>query len=89
MLVGNGTAEGDHEWNSYDVNVWMDLECRNEVIIGNDLNTFISYDKNILFEKRIDGNFMFDATRLGFDCNMFVTDYQSNLIDTVYLWIYS
>ncbi|MBU2100776.1 hypothetical protein KKB11_06095 [Candidatus Micrarchaeota archaeon] len=79
-------GDGDHEWNSADINVWMDLECRNEVIIGNDLNTFVYYDKNVLFEKRIDANFMLKLVPISFDCNMFVTDYQSNLTDTVYLY---
>jgi hypothetical protein len=88
IIKGIYGSDGYHEINSFDVNVWMDLECKNEVIIANDLNTFIHYDKNILFEKRIDGNFMYNLARTAVDCNISVLDKQSNLIDTVYLWTY-
>jgi hypothetical protein len=58
----------------------MSLECRNTVEIGVDLNSLVSYDKNILFEKTIDANYRTDNN----DCNIVVIDKQSGLWDANY-----
>jgi len=68
------------ERNIYDINVMMDLKCMHEIKIGKDINSLISFDKNILFEKTIDANYRTD----NFDCNITVIDKQSNLVDINY-----
>ena len=73
------------ERNIFDVNVRMDLECMHEIEIGKDINSLLSFDKNILFEKTVDANYRTD----NFDCNIFVLDKQSNLMDVNYFLPFS
>jgi hypothetical protein len=68
------------EVNVYDVNARMDLQCRKKIENGKDLNTLVLYEKNILFEKTVDANYRTDNS----DCNIFVIDKQSNLLDANY-----
>ena len=64
----------------FDINVFFTLKCRHYVEIGIDLNSLASYDKNVLFEKTIDANFNSFTN----DCNIFVIDKQSGLMDINY-----
>ncbi len=81
-LVSTTNDPGANEWeeNIFDINVGMNLECMYEVLIGIDLNSLASYNKNILFEKTVDANY----NMLNGDCNLFVLDKQSNLMDVNY-----
>jgi len=64
----------------FDVNVYFDLMCQHHIEIGIDLNSLASFDKNVLFQKRIDANF----NSITNDCNLFVLDLDSNLMDVNY-----
>lgn len=64
----------------FDINVYFDLKCQHHLEIGIDLNSLVSYDKNVLLQKRIDANFNTSAN----DCNLFVLDLDSNLMDVNY-----
>ncbi|MFH1895565.1 MAG: hypothetical protein ABIJ74_03250 [archaeon] len=76
--TGPATSSGTGwQRNVYDVNVRLDLKCIQSIVIGNDINSLISYDKNVLFEKTVDANYNSVTT----DCNIFVIDKQSNMID--------
>ncbi len=84
ITIQNIIANQSHsigERNVYDVNVRMDLICSKKIKIGLDLNSLVSYDKNILFEKRVDANYSSPPYN---DCNIFVMDLQSGLKDINY-----
>ncbi len=68
------------ERNVFDINIGMTLKCMHQIEIGIDLNSLASYDKNILFEKTVDANFNSSTN----DCNVFVIDKQSGLMDVNY-----
>ncbi len=68
---------GKWERHIYDVNVSFNLECRHRLEVGKDLNSLAAYSRDVLFEKTVDGNHGFVID----DCNIFITDKQSDLIE--------